>query len=66
MLMLPIRGAPYIGEMDRSVAPNPLAGSFGKRRTGALVGRSEELMVDKAEFGTSRARRWFGRDWVST
>jgi sulfide:quinone oxidoreductase len=39
---------------------------FGEQRTGALVGPSEELMADKAEFGTSRVRRWFGREWVST
>jgi sulfide:quinone oxidoreductase len=23
------------------------------------------LLADKAEFGTSRIRRWFGRDWTS-
>ncbi len=39
---------------------------FGDKRTGALVGPSEELMADKAEFGSSRAKRWFGREWVAT
>jgi sulfide:quinone oxidoreductase len=39
---------------------------FGEKRTGSLVGPSEELMADKAEFGSSRAKRWFGREWVAT
>jgi sulfide:quinone oxidoreductase len=26
---------------------------------------SDLLLADKAEFGTSRIRRWFGRDWTS-
>lgn len=39
---------------------------FGEQRTGSLVGPSEGLIADKAEFGTSRARRWFGREWVAT
>ena len=39
---------------------------FGDKRTGALVGPSEALMADKVQFGSSRAKRWFGREWVST
>ncbi len=39
---------------------------FGDKRTGALIGPSEALMADKVDFGSSRAKRWFGRDWVST
>jgi sulfide:quinone oxidoreductase len=23
------------------------------------------VLIDKADFGTSRVRRWFGRDWTS-
>jgi sulfide:quinone oxidoreductase len=38
---------------------------FGDRRTGSLVGPSEELMADKAQFGTNRIKRWFGRDWAA-
>jgi sulfide:quinone oxidoreductase len=36
---------------------------FGDKRVGQLVGPSEAYMADKAEFGTSRIRRWFGQDW---
>jgi sulfide:quinone oxidoreductase len=36
---------------------------FGDQRSGALVGPSKELVADKSQFGSSRARRWFGRDW---
>jgi sulfide:quinone oxidoreductase len=39
---------------------------FGDQRSGSLVGPSEELMADKAKFGSSRARRWFGREWAAT
>ena len=31
----------------------------------ASTGRPQLLAADKAEFGTSRIRRWFGRDWSS-
>jgi sulfide:quinone oxidoreductase len=36
---------------------------FGDQRTGALIGPSAELAAEKAEFGSSRIKRWFGRDW---
>jgi sulfide:quinone oxidoreductase len=36
---------------------------FGDRRSGELIGPSVALAADKAEFGSSRIRRWFGRDW---
>ncbi len=39
---------------------------FGDQRTGELVGPSERLAADKAEFGSSRIKRWFGRDWRAT
>jgi sulfide:quinone oxidoreductase len=39
---------------------------FGDQRTGQLVGPSEELVAEKAQFGSSRIKRWFGRDWTST
>jgi sulfide:quinone oxidoreductase len=38
---------------------------FGDMKTGELQGPSKELAADKAEFGTSRIKRWFGRDWTS-
>ena len=39
---------------------------FGDRRVGQLVGPSESYMADKARFGSSRIRRWFGTDWTAT
>jgi sulfide:quinone oxidoreductase len=37
---------------------------FGEVRRGLLVGPSEEYLADKAEFGATRVRRWFGREWI--
>lgn len=37
----------------------------GQPPHGALSGPQHDLMVQKADFGSSRVRRWFGRDWVS-
>jgi sulfide:quinone oxidoreductase len=39
---------------------------FGDQRVGELVGPSEALAADKAEFGSSRIKRWFGREWTAT
>jgi sulfide:quinone oxidoreductase len=36
---------------------------FGDQRSGELIGPSSALAADKAEFGSSRIKRWFGRDW---
>ena len=36
---------------------------FGDQRSGELIGPSPELATDKAQFGSSRIKRWFGRDW---
>ncbi len=38
---------------------------FGDQKSGELVGPSEELVAEKAEFGSSRIKRWFGRDWTA-
>jgi sulfide:quinone oxidoreductase len=37
----------------------------GERPAGQFDEPSDLLLADKAEFGTSRARRWFGREWTS-
>ncbi len=39
---------------------------FGEQRTGKLVGPSSALVADKADFGSSRIKRWFGREWRAT
>jgi sulfide:quinone oxidoreductase len=36
---------------------------FGDQRSGELIGPSAALVADKAEFGSSRVKRWFGREW---
>jgi sulfide:quinone oxidoreductase len=38
---------------------------FGDKRVGKLVGPSESIAAEKAEFGSSRVRRWFGREWAA-
>jgi sulfide:quinone oxidoreductase len=37
----------------------------GERPNGQFDEPSDLLLADKADFGTSRIRRWFGRDWTS-
>jgi len=37
----------------------------GQAPTGALEGPSRALVDDKADFGTTRIRRWFDRSWPS-
>jgi sulfide:quinone oxidoreductase len=39
---------------------------FGDKRTGELIGPSTALAADKSEFGSSRIKRWFGREWQPT
>ncbi len=39
---------------------------FGEQRSGELIGPSPELAAEKAEFGSSRIKRWFDRDWQTT
>ncbi len=36
---------------------------LGDVKRGELRGPSAQLAAEKAEFGSSRIRRWFGRDW---
>jgi sulfide:quinone oxidoreductase len=37
----------------------------GERPNGQFDEPSEALLAAKAEFGSSRVRRWFGREWAS-
>jgi sulfide:quinone oxidoreductase len=37
----------------------------GEPPAGQLGGPSQDYAADKSEFGTSRIRRWFARDWTS-
>ncbi len=38
----------------------------GHGPVGTLEGPSAALVADKADFGTSRIRRWFGREWYAS
>jgi sulfide:quinone oxidoreductase len=37
----------------------------GERPAGEFEGPSQDLAADKSEFGSSRIRRWFARDWTA-
>jgi sulfide:quinone oxidoreductase len=37
----------------------------GERLAGEFEGPSQDFAADKSEFGSSRIRRWFARDWTS-
>jgi sulfide:quinone oxidoreductase len=59
------RGVCYLEVGDGQIALVDVT-FFGDRRVGQLVGPSEAYMQDKIEFGSSRIKRWFGRDWKET
>jgi sulfide:quinone oxidoreductase len=59
------RGVCYLEMGDGQIALVDVT-FFGDKRVGQLVGPSEAYMADKVEFGSSRIRRWFGRDWTAT
>ncbi len=39
---------------------------FGDQRSGELEGPADGLRAEKSEFGASRIKRWFGREWTAT
>jgi sulfide:quinone oxidoreductase len=51
-------GAGKVGKVDVVFRP-------GEAPVGMLDGPSIDLAGDKAEFGATRARRWFGREWTN-
>ncbi len=59
------RGICYLEFGDHQVAQVDVT-FFGEQRTGELVGPSPDLAAEKAAFGASRIKRWFGRDWTPT
>ena len=59
------RGICYLEFGDDQVAQVDVT-FFGDQKTGELVGPSPELVAEKAQFGSSRIKRWFGRDWAAT
>lgn len=59
------RGICYIEFGDDRVARVDVTFRTGQAPSGQYEGPSEVLAAAKAEFGSSRIRRWFGRDWVA-
>ncbi len=57
------RGICYLEFGQHEVAKVDVTFLSGQAPRGSLEGPSEALAADKVEFGTSRIRRWFGRDW---
>ncbi len=57
------RGICYLEFGEEQVARVDVTFRPGQAPSGQFVEPSTELLADKAEFGTSRVRRWFGRDW---
>lgn len=59
------RGVCYLEMGDGQIALVDVT-FFGEQRVGKLVGPAEAYMADKIEFGSSRIKRWFGREWIAT
>jgi sulfide:quinone oxidoreductase len=59
------KGICYIEFGHGRVARVEVTFRTGERPSGQFDEPSSLLLADKAEFGTSRIRRWFGRDWAS-
>ena len=57
------RGICYLEFGDDQVAKVDVTFVSGQAPQGSLDGPSEANAADKVEFGASRIRRWFGRDW---
>jgi sulfide:quinone oxidoreductase len=57
------RGVCYLEFGDDQVAKVDVTFVSGQAPHGVLEGPSSALAADKAEFGSSRVQRWFGRAW---
>ncbi len=57
------RGICYLEFGHGSVAKVDVTFMSGQAPHGSLEGPSAVLAADKADFGTTRVRRWFGREW---
>jgi sulfide:quinone oxidoreductase len=58
------KGICYIEFGHDRVARVEVTFRSGERPNGRFDEPSRLLLADKSEFGTSRIRRWFGRDWA--
>jgi sulfide:quinone oxidoreductase len=59
------RGVCYLEFGDDRVARVEVTFRSGERPDGQFEEASAALAADKAEFGSSRIRRWFGREWTA-
>lgn len=57
------RGVCYLEFGDEQVAMVDVTFLSGQAPVGELVGPSSELAREKVDFGRTRVRRWFGREW---
>ena len=57
------RGICYLEFGHNQVAKVDVTFVSGQAPHGRLEGPSPALVADKAEFGSSRVQRWFGRTW---
>jgi sulfide:quinone oxidoreductase len=60
------RGVCYLEFGDGEVGRVEVTFLAGTAPVGTLDGPSLDIAADKSEFGSSRIRRWFGRDWSTT
>jgi sulfide:quinone oxidoreductase len=58
------RGVCYMEFGRDQVAKVDVTFVSGSAPVGSLEGPSASLVADKTDFGTSRVRRWFGREWA--
>lgn len=58
-------GVCYIEYGHRSVARVEVTFRSGEPPTGSFEEPTPELLEDKAGFGSTRARRWFGTEWAT-
>jgi sulfide:quinone oxidoreductase len=59
------RGMCYLEFGDGQVGKVDVTFRAGEAPVGAMIGPSADLLADKHDFGTSRIRRWFGREWAA-
>ena len=60
------RGVCYMEFGRDQVAKVDVTFVSGAAPVGTMEGPSPALVADKADFGTSRVLRWFGREWPAT
>ena len=59
------RGICYLEFGDDQVARVEVTFRSGEMPAGQFDGPSEANTADKSDFGSSRIRRWFGREWTT-